>query len=109
MANFPLNTTTHLSKLDIPIKGYSSYSHTTTISGGGGLLTKLAAYANTPAVPGQVYLSASQLGIKLGMSRTTIWRYLKNDPEFPQPFYFGKTTRRWSLADIETWINSRSN
>jgi len=73
------------------------------------LLTKLTAYANTPAVSGQMYLSTSQLAIKLGMSRTTIWRYTRNDPDFPKPFYFGRTTRRWCLADVEAWIESRSN
>lgn len=63
--------------------------------------------ANSPATPGQQYLSASQIANRLGLSRTSIWRYLRDDPAFPKPYKFGKTTRRWSLEDIIAWEQSR--
>jgi len=72
-------------------------------------LLNVAAFANTPPKLAQVYLSASQLAIRLGLSRTTIWRYLKNDPAFPQPLKFGKTTRRWCLDEVKEWETSHSN
>ena len=61
------------------------------------------AFANTPPTPDQIYLSTSQVGNRLGMSRTTIWRLMKNDPNFPSPIHFGAYTRRWCLADVQEW------
>jgi|GEM_PF-2042219 len=73
------------------------------------ILINAAAYANTPPQPGQVYLSTSQVALRLGLSRTTIWRRLKDDPTFPQPLKFGPVTRRWGLASIEAWANRDAN
>lgn len=73
------------------------------------ILANIRAYANTPAVQGQIYLSASQVSIHLGVSRVTIWRYLKNDQSFPRPIAFGTRTRRWRLLEIEAWLQSRSS
>tara|TARA_B100000780_G_scaffold251179_1_gene197695 strand:+ start:640 stop:873 length:234 start_codon:yes stop_codon:yes gene_type:complete len=72
------------------------------------LLSNVYPQANSPASPGQLYLSASQVANRLGLSRTSIWRYLRDDPNFPQPYRFGKTTRRWSLAEIQEWEQSRN-
>ena len=72
------------------------------------ILKTANAYENTVIKTGQVFLTTSQLANRLGVSRTTIWRYLKNDTSFPRPHHFGSMTRRWNLSEIETWENSRS-
>lgn len=48
------------------------------------------------------------LGIceKLAISRPTLWRRRKDDPNFPQPIYIGVRTVRFRLADVETYIES---
>lgn len=48
------------------------------------------------------------LGIceKLAISRPTLWRRRKNDPNFPQPIYIGVRTVRFRLADVEAYIES---
>lgn len=71
------------------------------------LLSNAYPCANTAPRPDQLYLSASQVANRLGLSRTSIWRYLKNEPNFPQPYKFGKTTRRWALEEIQAWEQSR--
>ena len=63
--------------------------------------------ANSPAMHGQLYLSASQVANRLGLSRTSVWRYLRDDPHFPKPYKFGKTTRRWLLDEVIQWEQSR--
>lgn len=72
------------------------------------LLKNTYAYANSPVKPDQIYLSASQLANRLGLSRTSIWRYLKNDPLFPRPVVFGKQTRRWKLSEVQAWENFKA-
>ncbi|HEU5046535.1 MAG TPA: AlpA family phage regulatory protein [Rickettsiales bacterium] len=73
-------------------------------------LLQLTAHANSLPVTGQLFLSASQVAVRIGLSRTTLWRLLKNDPTFPKPVRFGKQTRRWSLPEIEAYLAaSRTN
>lgn len=71
------------------------------------LLSNVYPRANSAPNPGQLYLSASQIANRLGLSRTSVWRYLRDDPNFPKPYRFGKTTRRWSLDEVIAWEQSR--
>ncbi len=57
-----------------------------------------------PVVSGQVYLTSAQLARMLCVSRTSLWRRIKDDKAFPKPVRFGKAMRRWSLPEIETYL-----
>ena len=51
----------------------------------------------------------SKLCLMLGVSPTTIWRWRnQSHMKFPRPVYLGSRSLGWKLADIETWINSKT-
>jgi prophage regulatory protein len=50
-------------------------------------------------------LSDVQVASLLGIGRATVWRWLKDDPDFPKPIKFRDTTTRWFLNDIIEYIN----
>lgn len=59
-------------------------------------LTKATAYANCSPPPvreGQVYLTASQIARRWGISRTSFWRLRSEKPDFPAHTSFTKTKR----------------
>lgn len=49
------------------------------------------------------YYTDKQLAAHLSVSRVTIWRWTKRDPDFPQPARLGPGCTRWRMADIELW------
>jgi predicted DNA-binding transcriptional regulator AlpA len=51
----------------------------------------------------QTYLSDTDLAQRYGVSRTTIWRWHRNNSDFPRVISLSANTSRWRLADIETW------
>jgi predicted DNA-binding transcriptional regulator AlpA len=50
------------------------------------------------------FLAVGELCAKLGISRMTLWRYMR-DRAFPKPVQFAgpKSPRHWRLADVEAW------
>ena len=57
-------------------------------------LIRLSQLASTPTRQGL-----------LPVSPTTIWRWLKTDPNFPKPIKIGKGITAWQLNEIDTWLN----
>lgn len=49
------------------------------------------------------YLSDTQLAARYGVHRSTPWRWVKTDKNFPKPFMLSPGCTRWKLADLETW------
>ena len=54
-----------------------------------------------------MFLSDRQLSDRWGVTRQTIWKWLRNDPGFPRPTRLSAGTTRWRLAEIELWEGSR--
>lgn len=52
---------------------------------------------------GQMFLSDNQVATRYGVTRTTVWRWRKSDPNFPQPVTLSPGCTRWRLADLEAW------
>ena len=50
-----------------------------------------------------MYVSDKQLAERFGVSRPTIWRWVKADPRFPSPIKLSPQCTRWRTADIEAW------
>jgi predicted DNA-binding transcriptional regulator AlpA len=55
-----------------------------------------------------MYLSDKQVGDRYAVSRTTPWRWLKADPNFPRPVTLSPGCTRWRLADLEAWEAARA-
>lgn len=48
-----------------------------------------------------------ELLIKLQISRSTLWRWEKNQSDFPKRIRMGQRSVGWILAEVEAWIASR--
>lgn len=43
----------------------------------------------------------------IGISRSTLNRWVREDPEFPQPQRYGTSTVRWRADEVAAYISSR--
>ncbi|MDF2578238.1 MAG: hypothetical protein K0S74_1722 [Chlamydiales bacterium] len=48
------------------------------------------------------FLRDTEVAIRYGISRPTIWRWVKLN-KFPKPIKLGAGSTRWRLADLEIW------
>lgn len=53
-------------------------------------------------------LRARQAAELLGIGESTIWRWVKERPGFPQPFKIGCRVTVWRTADLVTWCNAQA-
>ena len=51
-------------------------------------------------------LRAKQVTEAIGLSRTTLWRRVR-DGQFPKPVKLGPTAIGWRSAEVEEWLDSR--
>jgi prophage regulatory protein len=54
------------------------------------------------------YLRDTEAAHRYGISRPTIWRWVKNG-KFPKPIKLSTGSTRWRLADLESWENSQTS
>ena len=50
-----------------------------------------------------MWLSDLQVAARFGITRTTVWRWVKSDPSFPRPVSLSPGCTRWRLSEIEAW------
>ncbi len=64
--------------------------------------------AATPAaaVPGDSILRARDVHARVGLSRTTIWRLVRQG-QFPIPRRLTANTIGWLASEVEAWMASR--
>jgi prophage regulatory protein len=48
------------------------------------------------------FLRDTAVAIRYDISRSTIWRWVKED-RFPKPIKLGPASTRWRIADLEAW------
>lgn len=53
-----------------------------------------------------IYLSDKQLALRYGVSRPTIWRWVK-EGDLPSPIKLGPGSTRWKLSEVEDWEKKR--
>lgn len=53
-------------------------------------------------------LTDQEAGEFLGVSRQTVWRWLKEIDGFPRPIQLGPQTTRWRKSDLERYINAKA-
>ncbi|MBA6390497.1 AlpA family phage regulatory protein [Colwellia sp. BRX10-3] len=51
------------------------------------------------------FLTQDQLAKRLGISKVTIWRMIK-DGRLPKMITIGARSKRWVSADINDWLQS---
>ena len=54
------------------------------------------------------FYRVSHLQQKLGVSRSSLWSWVKQGT-FPKPIKLGKNCTAWNSADIDSWIEQRKN
>lgn len=55
---------------------------------------------------GHKILTAKEVQSKVRLSRTTIWRMIKNDT-FPRPIKLSTTRKGWLENEINLWLTKR--
>jgi predicted DNA-binding transcriptional regulator AlpA len=49
---------------------------------------------------GECFLSDLDVAKRYGVSRPTVWRWRKTNPDFPDPVLISPGTTRWKLSDL---------
>lgn len=55
-----------------------------------------------------MYLSDRQVAKRYGVARSTAWRWVKSDADFPKPVELSPGCTRWALCALEVWELSKS-
>lgn len=58
-----------------------------------------------PPELGVLMLDVEQVAAALNMGRSTVWKYVKDVPGFPQPHRITPRTLRWKASEIKTWVD----
>ncbi|MCB1355986.1 MAG: AlpA family phage regulatory protein [Maritimibacter sp.] len=67
-----------------------------------------AAEATAQPVRPSIFITDQQFADRWGVSRPTIWKMAKADPDFPQPIKLSPGTTRWRLEDVENYEAARA-
>jgi predicted DNA-binding transcriptional regulator AlpA len=72
---------------------------------------KMQTYSNrqnaAPSSTPTQYLSDTQVAIRYGVSRQTVWRWAATDETFPNSIKLSPGCTRWRLSDIEAWESQK--
>lgn len=52
--------------------------------------------------------SDKQVAARLTVSRATVWRYTRTDPDFPKPIKLSAGCARWRADEVDAWLESRA-
>ena len=44
----------------------------------------------------------------LGISRTTLWRLVRDDPDFPRPIRLRRRATAFRRTDLDEWVDRRA-
>lgn len=44
---------------------------------------------------------------KLGVSTSAIWKWTKEDPQFPKPFKLSEKATAWAEHELDQWLLTR--
>lgn len=56
----------------------------------------------------ETYLSDTKLGERFSVTRQTVWRWHREQSDFPRAITLSRGCTRWRLSEIEAWENRRS-
>lgn len=55
----------------------------------------------------QTYLSDYQVANRYGVHRSTPWRWVRSNPDFPAPVTLTPGCTRWKLSDLLAWEKTK--
>lgn len=53
------------------------------------------------------FMRPAQVAKFLGTSPTTLWRWVRNIPDFPKPIKLGAGTTVWDEAELIAWVETK--
>ena len=53
-------------------------------------------------------LKPTEVAARLGITRGTLYKILKADPDFPRPIHITPKNPRWREGDIDAWIERKA-
>jgi len=56
----------------------------------------------------ETYLSDIALGERFGVTRQTVWRWHREQSDFPSAIVLSPGCTRWKLSEIEAWEDRRA-
>ena len=56
---------------------------------------------------GKMYLSVGEVAQRFSVGKSTIWRWVNENPFFPAPYSISEGTTRWKASGIEAFEASR--
>jgi prophage regulatory protein len=56
----------------------------------------------------KMYLRDSEVAAYLGITRPTVWTWVKVDPSFPRPVRLSAGCTRFRLDELEAWAKARA-
>lgn len=51
--------------------------------------------------------TVDQVAEKLTISKATVWRYVRSDPQFPKPIKLSPGCARWRADEVDHWLATR--
>lgn len=54
------------------------------------------------------FISDTQLAARFDVSRNTIWRWAREQADFPKPVKLTPGCTRWREADIDRWVAAQT-
>lgn len=54
----------------------------------------------------ETYLSDAQIAARIGVSRNSVWRWVRNGT-FPKPIKLSERVTRWRASEVEAWAAER--
>lgn len=55
-----------------------------------------------------VLLRPADAARRLGISRSTLWRLKRDDPDFPTVIRLAPRTIVWRVSDLDAWVDRRA-
>ena len=54
------------------------------------------------------FLRVKDVAETLGISKSSVWSYVKELEGFPQPFKIGRNVTVWRLSEVIQWMDSQA-
>ena len=58
--------------------------------------------------PETILINVREVGRRLGLSRSAIYKLLESEPQFPRPCYPAPRAPRWRADEIAAWVERLS-
>ncbi|MFG6575953.1 helix-turn-helix transcriptional regulator [Sulfitobacter sp. 1A15333] len=53
-----------------------------------------------------MFISDKELAARLSISRSTVWRWIRENHTFPRPYALSSGCKRWKLTEVDEWVET---